>query len=175
MRIYKSLKSLRVWLVRMGCLLWMGAMMVALCHDAIAEQAEIDADRDKLESHAEELFALEVLPLLRAKCFGCHGEGDELRGEYYMTSRDALVRGGESGDAAVVPGDAGTGSLLDAIRWDGLEMPPKKSERLTSDEIALVEEWIQGGAPWPSLEKQLAIQNAAKGRALDERVSQMED
>ena len=150
------------------CLLSMGGLMVALCHVAIAEQAEIDARRDKLETHAEELFALEVLPLFRAKCFGCHGEGDELRGEYYMTSRDALVRGGESGDAAVVPGDAGTGSLLDAIRWDGLEMPPKKSERLTSDEIALVEEWVRGGAPWPSLEQQLAIQSAAKGRALDE-------
>ena len=168
MEIYKSPKSLRVWLVRIGCLLCTGAVLVALCHDAIAEQTEIDGGSDKSQSHAEELFTLEVLPLLRAKCFGCHGEGDELRGEYYMTSRDTLVRGGESGDAAVVPGDAGTGTLLDAIRWDGLEMPPKKSERLTSVEIALVEEWIHGGAPWPSLEKQLAIQNAAKGRALDE-------
>ena len=36
------MKSLRVWLVRMASLLWMGAAMVALCHDAIAEQAEID-------------------------------------------------------------------------------------------------------------------------------------
>ncbi len=168
MKIYKSPKSVRVWLLPMVCLLFMGALTVAPCHVAIAEEAEVDARKDTLEAHAEELFALEVLPLLRTKCFGCHGEGDELRGEYYMTSRDALVRGGESGDAAVVPGDAGTGSLLDAIRWDGLEMPPKKSERLTSDEIALVEEWVRGGAPWPSLERQLAIQDAAKGRALDE-------
>ena len=95
MEIYKSPKSLRVWLVRIGCLLCTGAVLVALCHDAIAEQTEIDGGSDKSQSHAEELFTLEVLPLLRAKCFGCHGEGDELRGEYYMTSRDTLVRGGE--------------------------------------------------------------------------------
>ncbi len=126
MTIYRSPKSLRVWLLPMVCLLSMGGLTFALCHVAIAEAPEIDARRDKLETHGEELFALEVLPLFRSKCFGCHGEGDELRGEYYMTSRDALVRGGESGDAAVVPGDAGTGSLLDAIRWDGLEMPPKR-------------------------------------------------
>ena len=153
---------MRVWLLPMVCLLFRVALTVAPCHVAIAEEAEVDARKDTLEAHAEELFALEVLPLLRTKCFGCHGEGDELRGEYYMTSRDALVRGGESGDAAIVPGDAGTGSLLDAIRWDGLEMPPKKSERLTSEEIALVEEWVRGGAPWPSLERQLAIRMQRK-------------
>ncbi len=93
MKIYKSLKSLRIWLLPIVCLLFIEALTVALCHVAIAEQPEVDARKDTLEAHAEELFALEVLPLLRTKCFGCHGEGDELRGEYYMTSRDALVRG----------------------------------------------------------------------------------
>ena len=85
MRTLKSPKSLRVWLMPMVCLLSMGWLTVALCHAAIAEQPEIDARRDKLETHAEDLFALEVLPLFRAKCFGCHGEGDELRGEYYLS------------------------------------------------------------------------------------------
>ena len=143
------------------------AVTVAFCGDARADQKKSGSVHGEFELHPEELFTLEVLPLFKAKCFGCHGEGDELRGEYYMTSRDALVRGGESGDAAVVPGDTGTGSLLDAIRWDGLEMPPKKSERLTPDEIRMVEKWVQAGVPWPSLQVQHSIQEAAKEQALD--------
>ena len=141
------------------------AVTVACCVDARPHQKKRGPVHGEFELHPEELFTLEVLPLFKAKCFGCHGEGDELRGEYYMTSRDALVRGGESGDAAVVPGDTGTGSLLDAIRWDGLEMPPKKSERLTPDEIRMVEKWVQAGAPWPSLQVQHSIQEAAKEQA----------
>ncbi len=162
------MESLRVRLVRMGCLRLMGIVVVSLCLDVAADEAGVDAGFEKVESHAEELFALEVLPLLRTKCFGCHGEGDELRGEYCMTTRDALLRGGESGEVAVAPGNVDAGSLLGAIRWDDLEMPPKKSERLSSEEIALVEEWVRAGAPWPSPERQLAIQEASKGRALEE-------
>ena len=90
------------------------------------------------ERSPEELFTLEVLPLLRTKCFGCHGEGDELRGEYLMTSRKTLLCGGESGDVAIVPGDLSEGTLLGAIRWEGQEMPPKKSDRLSPNEIARV-------------------------------------
>ena len=71
-----------------------------------------------VERSPEELFTLEVLPLLRTKCFGCHGEGDELRGEYLMTSRKTLLCGGESGDVAIVPGDLSEGTLLGAIRWE---------------------------------------------------------
>ena len=167
MKSDKSAGIVRVWQMGMAWLLLVGAVTVAVCRDAIAEPAKVKTGSDSPGTHAEELFTLEVLPLLRAKCFGCHGEGDELRGEYYMTSREALLRGGESGEAAVVPGKIDAGSLLGAIRWDDLEMPPKKSERLSPEEIALVEDWVQSGAVWPSLEKQLAIQEAAKGQALD--------
>ena len=128
MKSDKSAGIVRVWRIGMAWLLLVGAVTVAVCRDAIAEQAEVKTGSDSPGTHAEELFTLEVLPLLRTKCFGCHGEGDELRGEYYMTSREALLRGGESGEAAVVPGKIHTGSLLGAFRWDDLEMPPKKSE-----------------------------------------------
>ncbi len=117
--------------------------VVVIVASVLAVQAVAD------DSNQGHVFATEILPLLRAKCFGCHGEGDELRGALLLTSREHLMRGGESGEPAVVPGDPTAGTLVAAIRWDGLEMPPKESERLTPDEIDRIENWISAGAPWP--------------------------
>lgn len=96
-----------------------------------------------------EAFAVKILPLLQGKCFGCHGEGDETQGEFILTSRSEILRGGESGEPGIVPGEPHKGTLLAAMRWDGYEMPPKESERLSDTEIRMVEDWIAAGAPWP--------------------------
>ncbi|MCA9046983.1 MAG: hypothetical protein KDA69_21820, partial [Planctomycetaceae bacterium] len=54
---------------------------------------------------AERLFTLKVLPLLKEKCLGCHGnDAQDIKGEYSIVDREQLLRGGESGDVAVVPG-----------------------------------------------------------------------
>ena len=96
------------------------SLMVVCVVASIDERNSVAASEEmpSAEPTPEELFTLEVLPLLRTKCFGCHGEGDELRGEYLMTSRVALLCGGESGDVAIVPGDLSEGTLLGAIRWE---------------------------------------------------------
>ncbi len=151
-----------------GCCVIM-SLMVVCAFVSIEEQNSVVAGEvvpQSVEHNPEELFTLEVLPLLRNKCFGCHGEGDELRGEYLMTSREALLCGGESGDVAVVPGDLSEGTLLGAIRWEDQEMPPKESERLSPHEIAMVERWVDAGAPWPSLEQQHVIREASRGDVL---------
>ena len=145
------------------------SLMVVCAFVSIDERHSIAASDMMLsaERTPEELFTLEILPLLRTKCFGCHGEGDELRGEYLMTSRKALLCGGESGDVAIVPGDLSEGTLLGAIRWEDQEMPPKESERLSPHEIAMVEQWVDAGAPWPSLEQQHVIREASQGAVLE--------
>ena len=48
-------------------------------------------------------FTLKVLPLLKDKCLGCHGaDVDDLKGDYDVRTRESLLRGGESGEAAVM-------------------------------------------------------------------------
>ena len=99
---------------------------------------------------AEREFTLDVLPLLKSKCFGCHGEDTEdIKGEFDVTSREALLTGGESGDPAIIPGRPEESRLMEAVRWEGLEMPPKENDRLTKSEIATLHRWIQQGARWP--------------------------
>ena len=98
----------------------------------------------------EKLFALKVLPLLKTKCFGCHGMDEkDVRGDYDLTSREGMIRGGESGEVALIPRKPGESPLYQAILWQGMEMPPKETDRLTNDETELVRRWIAAGAPWP--------------------------
>ena len=83
-------------------------------------------------------FSTEILPLFQSRCFGCHGGGDKIQGGLNMTSLEGLCVGGESGEAAIVPGDPAQGTLVGAVQWDGLEMPPKESERLSPEQIKLI-------------------------------------
>ena len=64
-----------------------------------------------------------------------------------MTNFDSLLRGGESGDIAVVPGDPDSSHLIGVITpVDGeAEMPPGK-KNLSKNEIDLIRRWIQQGA-----------------------------
>ena len=111
------------------------------------------------QDDADRLFTLRVLPLMKHKCFGCHGQDkDDVFGDYDMTSHKGLLAGGETGDAAVVPGEPDESPLYSAILWEDMEMPPKENDRLTEKETEYFRQWIEAGAPWPNKEIQRKIQ-----------------
>ena len=129
--------------------------LLVICQPAHANDLE-QAERD---------FTIRVLPLLQEKCLGCHGgDAQEIKGEYSIVDREHLLLGGESGEEAIVPGETAQGSLLSAIRWDSIEMPPKENDRLTASQIAIVERWIKAGAPWPdeTRQKELRLEELAR-------------
>ncbi|MEE2640845.1 MAG: PSD1 and planctomycete cytochrome C domain-containing protein [Planctomycetota bacterium] len=110
---------------------------------------------------AEKLFTLRVLPILKARCFVCHGQdAGDVRGDYDLLTREGMIAGGESGEPALVPGKPEASPLYRAILWKDLEMPPKENDRLQADEIESIRAWIVAGAPWPDREKQRQIQQA---------------
>src|SRR5258708_2471471 len=85
--------------------------------------------------------------LLQQKCAQCHGETSGMSG-LRVTSRESLLRGGTRG-AAIVPGKAGESLLFKAVAHIGeLSMPPGGA--LKPEEVAVVKEWIDGGAIWTS-------------------------
>ena len=121
------------------------------------------ADDKVNDEKAERQFTLKVLPILKDKCFGCHGsDADDIKGDYNMLTRESLLMGGETGDPAVVPGKPDEGTLIPAIAWKDMEMPPKENDRLTEEQIELVKSWVESGAPWPSEEKQKKFRDQAK-------------
>ncbi len=116
------------------------------------------AENSQKPPQAERLFVTKVLPLLKSKCFACHGDdAKQLKGEFDMRTRKGLLAGGESGDPALVPGNADASPIFQAVNWDGLEMPPKQNDRLNDDQIAMIRQWIEAGAPWPDKASQQRI------------------
>ncbi|MEM6688658.1 MAG: DUF1549 domain-containing protein, partial [Planctomycetota bacterium] len=121
------------------------------------------------ESKMERLFTLKVLPLFKEKCFGCHGnDPDDMRAAYDMSTRDALIVGGESGEQAVEVGDAESSILVQSLRWDYYEMPPKENDRLNEEEISWVSAWIDAGAPWPDKDRRREILEAQREELVNE-------
>ena len=92
-------------------------------------------------------FEKKIRPLLIAKCYSCHSaKAKSVKAELLLDSRAGWVRGGESGEA-IVPGKPGESLLIEAVKYEGLEMPPK--EKLTDQEIADLVKWVEMGAPDP--------------------------
>ena len=92
----------------------------------------------------EPTFERGVRAIMKAHCFQCHGEGDELEGGLDLRLRRLMAKGGESGPA-IVPGKPANSPLLERILSG--EMPPgEKTLKLTKQEIATITRWIAGGA-----------------------------
>jgi ankyrin repeat protein len=100
-------------------------------------------------------FTRQIKPLLERSCAGCHG-GDRPRGLFRIDGRDAMLRGGASGAAAIVPGHSEKSPLLDYVsdRVPESEMPPRAARErfpaLNTHEVALLRAWIDQGAEWPT-------------------------
>lgn len=135
------------------CAIVLSTSVFGLC----AADEQTDAARD---------FTLKVQPLFKAKCLGCHGDdAKDIKGEFDMRTRETLLKGGESSEPGIVPGNPDESPLFHAIKWDGLEMPPKENDRLNDEQIEVIRQWIANDAPWPSEEEQRKHREAAWSNA----------
>lgn len=126
------------------------AVVVALCVLA-APASRAAAEDAKPAVDAPVSYAKQVLPIFREHCQGCH-QPAMAKGEYVMTRFESLAKGGESGDAAIVPGKPDESNLLALIAPEGgkAEMPKDKPP-LSDAQVALIRRWIAEGAKDDSL------------------------
>ncbi len=104
---------------------------------AVASKPE-EKSTEKPSTAPDVFFRTKVEPLLKARCYECHGpDSDEPEGEagLRVDSRAALVVGGDSGPA-MVPGKPAKSRLIDAINWGTHEMPP--DTKIPAGEIAIL-------------------------------------
>lgn len=114
----------------------MHSVGVLCCLHLIASNAQSESGLD--------LFESKVRPVLIRHCYECHSkEFGQAKGGLVLDTREGIRRGGESGPA-VVPGNPKESLLLEAVRYESLEMPPKS--KLAEDVIAHLEAWIEQGA-----------------------------
>ncbi len=118
-----------------------GVWVVCLGTTLVSGDEKINNENRRAIEH----FELKVRPVLAESCQSCHGSKKQ-KGGLRLDSREAILKGGESGPA-IVPGNAKASLLYQAIRHEDLEMPPKK--KLSNRKIQAIGQWIQAGAPWP--------------------------
>src|SRR5262249_27743885 len=100
---------------------------------------------------AEKLFQQTILPLLKRKCITCHGDDPKkVHGELDLRTRAGMLKGGQSGIPALVPGDPANSPLFVAVtrKDESLVMPPKENDKLSADEVEAIRRWVAAGAPW---------------------------
>ena len=94
------------------------------------------------------LYEQLVQPILQKNCYSCHGPAKQLDG-IRLDSRDALVKGNKEGPL-IQPGQSAASRIIRAVRLplDHKEhMPPTGKPQPSPREIALIQWWIDAGAP----------------------------
>jgi hypothetical protein len=92
-------------------------------------------------------FENKIRPVLVKHCYECHSaDSEEVGGKLLLDTRDGLRNGGESGPA-VVAGKPNESRIIQALRYDGIEMPPEQllPEAVINDFV----KWVQRGSPDP--------------------------
>jgi len=88
-------------------------------------------------------FQQDIAPIFEERCWHCHGE-DEAELGLRLDRQPQMLRGGDSGLAAIVPGKPAKSYLLDVVKHLDQEMPmPPDDDQLAAEEIASLEAWIE--------------------------------
>jgi len=106
------------------------------------------ADDIPADAVRREFFEKRIRPVLARHCYKCHSAAAQpLKAGLRLDRRSGWERGGKRG-SAVHPGDPNRSLLLQALRHDGLQMPP--AGRLPRKVIQDFETWIAHGAYAPA-------------------------
>lgn len=92
-------------------------------------------------------FETKIRPVLVKQCYECHSSGaKKIGGKLLLDSPGEMIGGGESGPA-MIPGKPDESLIIQALRYEDPEMPPKK--RLPENVVNDFVTWVKMGAPDP--------------------------
>ncbi|MEO2015395.1 MAG: DUF1553 domain-containing protein [Fuerstiella sp.] len=105
---------------------------------------------EKQAADAEVDYQTHIAPILESHCIDCHGPDAQESG-LRLDRRANLLRGGGSGEPAIVPGDSGASHLIQLVLGNDpkLIMPPE-DDRLSAEQIGWLKRWIDAGAQMPA-------------------------
>ncbi len=109
----------------------------------------ITDNKDTLSKVQEKELNIKVRAIFAHNCYKCHGE-EKVKGELRLDHKDFVFKGGESGPV-IVPGEAKESELFRRITLPSghEDVMPSKGKKLLEKDIAIINFWIQKGAPWP--------------------------
>jgi hypothetical protein len=121
----------------------------------IKSTPEPSLTKDVSPAQSDPIFTRDILPIFEKSCLGCH-KGDKPKGDFSLESVAGLLKGGQSGEAAIQPGKPNASPLLRFVQdeVEDLEMPPlskrAKYPPLSKEDIEKLDHWISlvaNGAP----------------------------
>ena len=98
---------------------------------------------------AEQLrqFETHVRPILDEHCLKCHGNAKQWAG-LRLDSREAILKGGDSGPAAVA-GEPNASLLVRAVRHEDENLKMPQDNKLTDQQVEILTAWVKSGLPFP--------------------------
>jgi len=134
------------------------ALLIPACQSSSPADSETHPAGTNVLSAAEQKaamqgtvgFAQHVKPILENRCVMCHNK-DALPGRMNLTNRAAATRTGALG-IFIVPGHPEQSHFVTRIGSapGHLKSMPPVGQRITQDEVAVLQRWIAQGAPWPA-------------------------
>ena len=115
-----------------------------------ATPAAVAPAAGQLTAQQTDFFESKIRPILSSQCYKCHSAADgKTKGDLALDTRDGWAKGGEHGPA-IVPGSPEKSLLIKAVSYQDadLQMPPK-GEKLSSAQLADLDQWVKMGAPDP--------------------------
>src|SRR5947209_19572741 len=92
-------------------------------------------------------FEKEILPILAARCFGCHSSKLKAPKGGLVLDTKAGMRAGGDGGPIIIPGSPDASRLMQAIEYNDSELRMPPGGKLPAREIEAFRTWIAAGAP----------------------------
>ena len=127
-------------------------LVLTACVLAAAGRAEFSPEqRAKLPPAAGRAvdFVKDIQPLFEAACVKCHAKGKD-KGGLSIESREQLLKGGDTGPAALAGWSAESLMVEMVSGIDAENVMPKKGTKWTAEQVGLLRAWIDQGAAWPA-------------------------
>jgi mono/diheme cytochrome c family protein len=143
------------------------ALAVALTgRAALGEDAPLAGKVDLPPGVARKIdFAHDVMPIFKESCVQCHANGKS-KGGLKMDTREALLKGGESGPSIIEGNSAKSLTIQLVAGADEERIMPAKGKKLTPEQIGVLRAWIDQGAAWP---KELSLGSQWKSAPVEPR------
>lgn len=94
-------------------------------------------------------YEKDVQPLLRKRCYGCHGPAQQISG-LRLDDGPSAKKGGYSGPAFQPKNSAASALILRVAGVKGVQAMPPGGPKLTAEEIGILRAWIDRGAEFPA-------------------------
>ncbi|MCH2401879.1 MAG: DUF1549 domain-containing protein, partial [Pirellulales bacterium] len=111
-------------------------LLLFCCQQVVAGAGDVDYLKD-------------IKPLLKSRCYACHG-GLKQESSLRLDTASLALQGGDSG-AVIAPGDPEASLLLQKVaETDESSRMPPEGDPLTPGEVELIRAWILRGATGPA-------------------------